>query len=125
MTWILMYPKTWGFFFWLLSLAAGAAALVLADFGAPAWLFIAIGAWLLTAGLPTLVATLAVASAWGDFPFPSNALVFWNRLEPRTLLRLISERNLFERNYRLQRALGLPPAAFDRGAKLLAAMEAR
>jgi hypothetical protein len=75
MTWILKYPKTWGFFFWLLSLAAGAAALVLADFGAPAWLFIAIGAWLLTAGLPTLVATLAVASAWGDFPFQCPRLL--------------------------------------------------
>jgi hypothetical protein len=69
MTWILKYPKTWGFFSWLLSLAAGAAALVLADFGAPAWLFVALGAWLLTAGLPTLIATLAVAAAWGDFPF--------------------------------------------------------
>jgi predicted TIM-barrel fold metal-dependent hydrolase len=68
---------------------------------------------------PRVVDRLIYAS---DFPFPSNALVFWSRLKPRELLRLLSERNLLERNYRLQRALGLPPAAFERGAKLLAAL---
>jgi len=55
-----------------------------------------------------------------DFPFPSNALVFWNRLAPPTLLRLLAERNLIERNYRLQLALGLPPDAFGRAARILA-----
>jgi len=54
-----------------------------------------------------------------DTPFPSNALVFWNRLRPTQLLSLLSERNLFERNYRLQQALGLPAEVFQRGARLL------
>ena len=54
-----------------------------------------------------------------DTPFPSNALVSWNRLKPTQLLSLLSETNLFERNYRLQQALGLPPEAFERGARIL------
>jgi predicted TIM-barrel fold metal-dependent hydrolase len=55
-----------------------------------------------------------------DFPFPSNALVFWNRLAPATLLALLSERNLFERDWRLKQALGMPPEVFERAAQLLA-----
>ena len=54
-----------------------------------------------------------------DTPFPSNPLVFWNRLQPAKLLALLSESNLFERNYQLQKAVGLPAAAFVRGALLL------
>ena len=54
-----------------------------------------------------------------DFPFPSNALVFWNRLGPGKLLDLCSEPNIFERDFRLKQALGLPAACFDRGARLL------
>jgi predicted TIM-barrel fold metal-dependent hydrolase len=54
-----------------------------------------------------------------DFPFPSNALVFWNRIRPSRLLALLSERNLIERDYRLKLALGVPTAVFERGAKLL------
>ena len=33
-----------------------------------------------------------------DYPFASNALVFWNRLPVGTLLNLIAEENLFERD---------------------------
>lgn len=54
-----------------------------------------------------------------DTPFLSNPLVFWNRLAPRKLLSLASERNLFERDFRLKQALGLPAEVFERGAKLL------
>ena len=54
-----------------------------------------------------------------DWPFPSNALVFWNRLALSRLLALCSEKNLFERDYRLKQALGLPVTAVERGAKLL------
>ena len=54
-----------------------------------------------------------------DFPFPSNALVFWNRLRPGQLLELCAEPNLFERDLRLKQALGLPAACFERGARLL------
>lgn len=57
-----------------------------------------------------------------DFPFPSNALVFWNRLSLSQFLSLLSERNLLERDYRLKQALGLPPEVFLRGAKLLSSM---
>lgn len=56
-----------------------------------------------------------------DFPFPANALVFWSRLRPRTTLRLLSLRNLVERCYRLQLALGLPQEALTRGATLIGA----
>ena len=56
-----------------------------------------------------------------DFPFPSNAMVFWNRVAPANLAPLLRERNLFERDYRLKQALGFPPEVFERGAKLLAA----
>lgn len=62
---------------------------------------------------------LARAVHGSDFPFPSNALVFWNRLPRAELSKLLAERNLLERDYRLKQALGLPDAVFTRGAKLL------
>ena len=65
---------------------------------------------------PAVVERMIHAS---DFPFPSNALAFWNRLSPGRLLGLCSETNLLERDFRLKQALGVPPAAFTRGAKLL------
>jgi hypothetical protein len=52
----------------LLSLVAGAAALVLAEFGAPVWIFVILFAWLLLPGLPTLAAVLLLARFW---PGPS------------------------------------------------------
>ncbi len=54
-----------------------------------------------------------------DFPFPSNALAFWNRLNPLDLLRLSSETNLLERDLGLKQALGLPVGVFERGGRLL------
>ncbi len=56
-----------------------------------------------------------------DFPFPSNALVFWNRLSPRVTASLVQEKNLLERDLQLKRALGIPQAVFEGGAKLLGA----
>lgn len=61
-------PVLWAVATWLASAAAGIAAVVLADFGAPAWVFLALGAWLLTAGLPTLVASLVVLAGWAGLP---------------------------------------------------------
>jgi hypothetical protein len=55
-----------------------------------------------------------------DWPFPANALVFWNRLHPLTLLDLMTEKNLFLRDFRLKQALGLPPESFARAADVLA-----
>jgi hypothetical protein len=67
---------------------------------------------------PAVVDRLVHASDW---PFTSNALVHWPRLTPRRLIRLSTETNLFERDYQLKRALGLPRAVFERGVRLLAA----
>ena len=55
-----------------------------------------------------------------DWPFPANALVFWNRLHPLTLLDLMSEKNLFLRDFRLKQALGLPQESFTLAADVLA-----
>jgi predicted TIM-barrel fold metal-dependent hydrolase len=54
-----------------------------------------------------------------DWPFTSNALVFWNRLSPFQLLALCAETNLFERDLQLKRALGLPAEVFEQGAQLI------
>ncbi len=54
---------------WLLSLIAGAAALFLAEFGGPAWVFVLLLGWLLTFGLPTLSAVLFLARFWGGPSF--------------------------------------------------------
>jgi predicted TIM-barrel fold metal-dependent hydrolase len=73
--------------------------------------------------LPRLLASSEVVGRLihaSDFPFPSNALAFWNRLSPRKVLALASERNLIERDFRLKQALGVPPEVFERGARLLA-----
>ena len=55
-----------------------------------------------------------------DWPFPANALVFWNRLHPLTLLDLMAEKNLFLRDFLLKQALGLPPESFALAADVLA-----
>ena len=49
---------------WLLTLVLAAAALVFADFGASAWVFVLLLAWILTIGLPTTLAVVTVASFW-------------------------------------------------------------
>ena len=55
-----------------------------------------------------------------DWPFPSNALVFWNRLHPLTLLDLMAEKNMFLRDFHLKQALGMPPESFALAADVLA-----
>jgi hypothetical protein len=62
------HPKLWAVLTWALSLLAGGLALVLADFGAPAWAFGLLLAWLATVGLPTLLAVLLLAALWGRLP---------------------------------------------------------
>src|SRR5205823_14827746 len=56
-----------------------------------------------------------------DIPFPANAMVFWHRLRPADLISLVTEANLFERDWKLKRALGVPDPVFARGAALLEA----
>lgn len=68
--------------------------------------------------LPRLLADDAVLARTihgSDWPFPSNAAVFWNRLSPGALAELLEERNLFARDLELKRALGLPDACLTRG----------
>jgi len=62
------HPRLWGIATWLLSAAAGGAALILADFGAPAWVLALLLLWVSTVGLPTLLAALLVAAAYGRAP---------------------------------------------------------
>lgn len=59
---------------WLLSLIAGAVALVLAEFGAPVWVFVVLLAWLLTLGLPTLAAVLLLSRFWPGPSFQAYVL---------------------------------------------------
>ncbi len=49
---------------WLLTLVLWATALVAADFGLSAWVFVLLFSWLLTVGLPTTLAVVTVASFW-------------------------------------------------------------
>lgn len=58
-----------------------------------------------------------------DWPFPSNALVFWHRLHPFTLVELMAEKNLFVRDFRLKQALGMSPEGFGQFGKLIAVQE--
>jgi predicted TIM-barrel fold metal-dependent hydrolase len=72
--------------------------------------------------LPSLLNEPALANRViyaSDWPFTSNAMVFWNRLGPARLLALAAEANLFERDCQIKRALGLSDDAFQRGARLL------
>jgi predicted TIM-barrel fold metal-dependent hydrolase len=72
--------------------------------------------------LPMLLRETALAGRIlyaSDWPFTSNALVFWNRLRPTTTLALAAERNLFRRDAALKLAIGLPPEALRRGADLI------
>ena len=64
--WLIRYPKTWGVCTSLATLLAGAVCIILADFGGPAWVFVVLGIWLWTFGLPTTVAVLLLVSLWGE-----------------------------------------------------------
>jgi len=58
---------------WLGTLALGTTALISADFGASAWVFVVLFTWLLTLGLPTTLAVVAVASFWTG----EDSVRFW------------------------------------------------
>jgi hypothetical protein len=53
-----------------------------------------------------------------DWPFPSNAMVFWPRLHPFALVELMAEPNLLVRDFRLKQALGMQPESFARAGDL-------
>jgi hypothetical protein len=62
------HPKSCGVVTGVVSLAAVAAAMVLGEFGAPGVVFILLGLWLFTLGLPTVLATVVVMSLAPDAP---------------------------------------------------------
>lgn len=72
--------------------------------------------------VPTIVETPQVLPRVvhaSDWPFPSNAMVFWHRLHPFHLVALMAEPNLFVRDLRIKQALGLPIDGFTRMGGLL------
>jgi hypothetical protein len=70
----------------VLTLVAGAAAVVLADFGAPLIVFLLLLAWLATIGLPSTVGVLLVAALWGRTLYGSG---FYGFIGVAGLLALI------------------------------------
>ena len=59
------HPKAWAILTCLASLFLGAASVLWADFGMPAWFFFFTQVWFWTIGLPTLLGVLTVAAIWG------------------------------------------------------------
>ena len=55
-----------------ITLVAGATVVILADFGAPGWVFGALLLWLATVGLPSTLAVLLLASLWGRTPWAAG-----------------------------------------------------
>ncbi len=63
------HPKSTATVITAITLVAGAASVVLADFGAPVWVFGVLLLWPATVGLPSTLAVLLLASLWGHVPF--------------------------------------------------------
>ncbi len=53
----------------IITLASGAAAIVLADFGRSFWMFALLLVGPLTIGLPTTLTMLLIACVWGKLPW--------------------------------------------------------
>lgn len=64
----LRHPKAAGATLAVISMGAGTAALLAADFGGAPWVFAPLLFWLLTLGVPTTIAVLFTASVWGLMP---------------------------------------------------------
>lgn len=76
--------------------------------------------------LPRLAAdeTIRGRTLYGsDFPVPSSAAYYLARLGPRRTWRLERERNPFDRDVRLKRALGFPDASLSRASRVLAHLD--
>ena len=83
---------------------SGASALLLAEFGAPAWVFVILLVWLLTLGLPTLVAILMLAQFWQGPSFPvyllcAVVLAFLLQLGSVSGIRLGIRREISRRDF--------------------------
>ena len=62
---IFRQTKFWALLTWSISLFLGATAVLLADFGMPAWFFFFTQVWFWTLGLPTMLAVRGVTAVWG------------------------------------------------------------
>lgn len=62
------HPKKWALATATATHLAGAGALLAAELGAPVVVVVPLFGWLLTIGLPTTLAVLLTASAWGVVP---------------------------------------------------------
>jgi hypothetical protein len=58
-----------------------------------------------------------------DFPVPANAFYYAGRLGPGEAWRLERERNPFDRDVRIKRALGYPDRTLHRAASVLAHLD--
>jgi hypothetical protein len=58
----------WAILTAVVSLLIALVALILADFGAPWWVFAFLLLWMLTVGLPTTLALVLAATCWGRAP---------------------------------------------------------
>ena len=61
----------WAVVLALASLAVATSAFSLANFGAPAWVFVLLLGWMLTVGLPTSVAIVVTAFFWNGVSLPA------------------------------------------------------
>ena len=61
----------WAGFLSFVSLAVAASAFSLANFGAPAWVFVLLLGWMVTVGLPTFIAIVVTAFFWNGVSLPA------------------------------------------------------
>ena len=62
---------SWAVLLSLISLAVATSAFSLANFGAPAWVFVLLLGWMVTVGLPTSVAIVVTAFFWDGLSLPA------------------------------------------------------
>jgi hypothetical protein len=62
------YPKTLVACSWIISLSVFLLAVVMAEFGGAAWIFVLSGIWMVSLGLPTSLILVSLATLWGDWP---------------------------------------------------------
>ena len=60
----------------VITLVAGAASIMMADFGLPLWMFLPLFLWLGTLGLPATLGVLIVAATWGRAPSLTGFIPF-------------------------------------------------
>lgn len=72
MNWARRFPKLAAAVTAFPALVAGAGVVILADFGAPLWVFALLLLWPVTVGLPSTLAVLLMAGLWGWMPWATG-----------------------------------------------------